>query len=173
MSDFTKEEKAVLRTKTPKSYVDKSIKNSIPGSRKASLTREWLKKNDFTIEDIQKARAENPILKAERVAGSRDRNDRRSEIHNYSKSNPVEWTKDMIMEFVDLNKKNKQGYYLTKDWELAKHFKCSIPAVQHLRRKYNMSLKVIDAKFGKVTKKRLVDHMLLGEKALRKLVKKI
>ena len=169
--ELNKEEKALLKAKTPKAYIDKSLKTDISSGRKAFITKLWLEKTGFTSDDIKYHRNRHPYWKEKKMEGTAERNSIRVQEHDYSKGKPLEWNIDKIKKFIDLNKKDKSNNYVHKDWELAKKFKCTIPVIQHMRRKYNMAIKIIDKKFGKLTAKRLLDYMKMGENTLRKLKK--
>jgi len=169
--EFNTEEKKLYRAKTPKEYIEKSLTLDIPPGRKAYVTRYWLKKTGYTTEDIKHARNRHPYWKSKKMEGTAERNVARSIEHNYGDGSNLEWSKDMIVDFIRHNKKLKNGRYQYRDWELARHFKCTIPTIQHMRRKTNMAEKIISATLGNVTEKRLVTHLELGENTLRKMMK--
>lgn len=170
--DFTKEERDLLKARTPKAYIDKSLKTNISSGRKAYITKIWLEKTGNTAEDIKYQRNRHPYWKAKKMEGTAERNAVRVEEHDYSKGKDIEWDDKLIKQFIDLNKKDKSGKYVHKDWELAKKFKCTIPVIQHMRRKFNMTVKIIDKKFGRQTPKRVFELMRMGENTLRKMTKK-
>jgi len=170
--EFTKEEKMLLKARTPKDYIDKSLKCKISPGRKAFVTRHWLDKKSYTIEDIKYARNRHPYWKGKKMEGTAERNAMRTQEHNYSSGNNLFWDEELIKTFITANKKDKKGNYINKDWELARDFECTIPAIQHMRRKYNMAVKIITSSKGTVTTKRLIDHLMLGESVLRKMCKR-
>ena len=171
--NFTKEEKKLFRSKDPKDYIKKSLECKISPGRKAYITRHWLEKTGYDSSELEYYRNRHPYWKAKKMEGTAERNILRFEEHNYGDGTKKVWDIELIQEFIDMNKKDKKGKYIYKDWELAKHFKCTIAAIQHMRRKYNMSLKIITKQLGKVTDKRLLDHLKLGEGTLANMVKKL
>ena len=171
--ELTKEERDLLKAKTPKAYIEKSLQSNIPSGRKAFLTKLWLDQKGFSAEDIKYHRNRHPYWKAKKMEGTAERNAQRVEEHDYSKGKNLEWKDNLIKKFLELNKKTKSGKYEYKDWELAKKFKCTIPVIQHMRRKCNMAEKIIKKKYGKITGKRLFDMVKLGENTLRKLEKSL
>lgn len=171
-TDFTKKEKLLLAAKSPREYIDKSLRSDISPGRKAFITRHWLEKKKYTIEDIKYARNRHPYWKEKKMEGTAERNVARAREHNYGNGNNIIWDDGLIMDFISANKKDNTGNYINKDWELAKEFECTIPAIQHMRRKFNMAEKIIMVASGKITVKRLLDYLKYGEGALRKMMKK-
>jgi hypothetical protein len=171
-TEFSKKEKILLTARNPKEYIDRSLKSNISPGRKAFITRRWLEKKRYTIEDIKYARNRHPFWKGKKMEGTAERNAARTIEHNYGTGKNILWDDDLILEFIEANKKDKNGNYLKRDWELAKEFKCTIPAIQHMRRKFNMAVKIITVSSGNITKKRLLDHLKYGESTLRKMKKK-
>ena len=168
---FTKEEKKLLQAKNPTDYINRSLDLDIPSGRKAYVTRHWLDKTGYSVEDIKYHRNRHPYWKEKKMKGSAERTALRFAEHDYSSNKVIMWDEKMLRKFIDNNKKDKLGKYIFKDWELAKKFKCTIATIQHLRRKYNMSTSYITNNIGKVTEKRLMEHLKLGEGTLRKMNK--
>jgi hypothetical protein len=164
---FSREEQKLLAARTPGAYIDLSLKSRIPPGRKAAVTRYWLEKKGFTVDDIKRARNRNPYWKKRKMTGTAERNTARFEAHDYSEGLEMRWTDDRIVDFIQSNRKDRSGKYVYRDWELAKHFRCTIAAIQHMRRKYNMAVKILGSKPGSVTERKLLDHMRTGEDALR------
>ncbi len=170
---FTKEEQKLLKAKSPDMYIDKSLKSNISPGRKAYVTKFWLEKTGYTANDLAYSRNRHPYWKAKKMEGTPERNAMRASIHNYGDGNNINWTDSLIKEFIQMNKKDKKGYYQHKDWQLAKHFKCTIAAIQHMRRKANMADKIMDAQKEKMTPKKLLNYLQLGEGTLRKMVREL
>jgi hypothetical protein len=170
--NFTEQEKNLLKAKNPKEYIDKSLKNRISPGRKAYVTRHWLEKTRFTIDDIKYARNRHPYWKAKKMEGTAERNAVRTKEHDYSKGDNIIWDDKLVHRFVEMNKKDKLGRYVTKDWELARDFKCTIPAIQHMRRKYNMTVRILSSSKTGITTKKLMEYLMLGESTLRNMAKK-
>jgi hypothetical protein len=169
---FTEKEKMLLQARNPRDYIDRSLKCKVSPGRKAFVTRHWLEKTKYTIDDIKYARNRHPYWKSKKMEGTAERNAMRTVEHNYSKGENIIWDEDLVREFIDKNKKDKSGNYLNKDWELARGFKCTIPAIQHMRRKYNMAVKIMVAAGEKNSIKKLTDYLMMGESALRRMKKK-
>lgn len=170
--NFTEQEKNLLKAKNPKEYIDKSLKNRISPGRKAFVTRHWLEKTRYTIDDIKYARNRHPYWKAKKMEGTAERNAVRTQEHDYSSGDNIVWDEKLVQKFVDKNKKDKLGRYVIKDWELARDFKCTIPAIQHMRRKYNMAMKILSSSKTNPTSKKLMEYLMLGESTLRSMVNK-
>jgi hypothetical protein len=169
---FTKEERLLFSAKNPKEYIDKSIKLKISAGRKAYVTREWLKKTGYKKSELEYQRNRHPFWKEKKISGTIERNLMRAKKHNYGDGARKHWDEKLIQKFLDSNKKSKNGKYEYRDWELAKHFKCTIATVQHMRRKYNMAVKILTKK-SKVTNKNLLEFLTIGEEQLRKMKKKL
>lgn len=170
--EFTRDEKKLLKARTPRDYIDKSLKFDISPGRKAFVTRHWLNTSKFTIDDIKYARNRHPYWKAKKMEGTAERNALRTQQHNYNIGGNIIWDEELIKDFITSNKKDKKGNYINKDWELARDFECTIPAIQHMRRKFNMAIKLLASSREKITTKKLVNLLLMGEGQLRRLCKK-
>ena len=168
---FTKEEMQLLKSKSPDAYIDKSLKSDISPGRKAFVTKFWLQKTGYSAGDLAYSRNRHPYWKAKKMEGTPERNAIRSSMHNYGDGNNIEWSEDLIAQFIDMNKKGKNGKYVHKDWELARDFRCTIAAIQHMRRKANMADKLFAAEGKKPTEKRLLVLLKMGEGTLRAMVR--
>jgi len=170
---FSKEEKKLLKAKNPEDYINKSLQCDITSGRKAYVTKYWLKITGNESSKLEYYRNRHPYWKAKKMEGTAERNVVRYAKHNYGDGTKKIWDNKLIQEFVNHNKKDKKGNYIHKDWELAKKFECTIATIQHMRRKYNMTVKIIEATLGKVTNKRLLDHLKMGEGTLRKMIRSL
>lgn len=168
--------KQILNSKNPDEYVERTLNSDLTRGEKISLAREWQKLSGFTGEDIKAAREQHPYYKEKRREGSSQRIAERISQHNYSKTKSTrtkEYSADEISIFLDLNKKDKKGRYIHRDWEIAKEMKTTIPAVQHWRRKYNLIVKIAEKEGTKVTKAFVKKMMKNHEKGLRKMYKEM
>ncbi len=171
--EMTKDELKLFQSKNPHEYIDNSLKVKLTPGRKAFITKLWLdKKPKYTIDDIKYARNRHPYWKDKKMRGSYERNEIRRQEHDYSRGSMLEWDEKTIKKFIDMNKKSKNGRYETKDYELAKYFKTTIPSIQHYRRKYNMAMKILDRKNIKPTVNRIFELIQSSEKILRGLLRK-
>ncbi|MDA3899344.1 MAG: hypothetical protein PF637_02360 [Spirochaetes bacterium] len=164
-------EKQILNSKTPDEYIHRSLNSDVSRGQKTVLCRQWKEKTGFTSEDIQYARNRHPYWKQKKMSGWQDRNQKRWSEHDYRtvKKNRVEaFEADIIEQFCELNKKDKKGNYLMKDWEIAKELQLSIPSVQHWRRKYLLVLRLADAIGKKPTRKFILKYMTRHENGLRR-----
>ena len=168
---FTKEEMQLLKAKSPDAYIDKSLKSEISPGRKAFVTKFWLQQTGYNSGDLANSRNRHPYCKAKKMEGTPERNAIRSSTHNYGDGNNIEWDEKLINRFIDMNKKEKNGKYIYKDWQLAKEFKCTIAAIQHMRRKANMAEKILSTESKKSTDKRLLPLLKMGEGTLRAMVR--
>src|SRR5512137_2192376 len=132
---MTKTETAILASKTPEDYIDRSLKARLSPAAKAKLARIWMESTGYTKEDILRARNRHPYWKKKKMEGSAERTRRRLEAHDYSGGGNVAWDRSRVEEFLSLNGKGADGRYERKDWELAEHFGGSIPSIQYMRRK--------------------------------------
>lgn len=170
--NMNKEEQKLFNSKTPHEYIDNSLKVKLSPGRKAHITKLWLeKKKNYSIEDIQYARNRHPYWKSRKMQGSYERNEQRRMEHDYSSNLKLDWDRDAVMEFIAMNKKDERGRYEHKDFELAKHFRTSIPSIQHYRRKYNMAMVLMEREGLKPTGKRIYDYINQSESILRRLTK--
>ena len=165
-----KTEEKLYNSKSPAEYIDNSLKVKLSPSEKARITRLWLEKTGFTIEEIQHARNIHPYWKKKKMEGSYERNEYRKLQHDYSTKGTVEWNEKSITEFIKMNGKDKSGKYTYKDHELARHFNSTIPGIQHYRRKYNMAIKILDNEKTKPTVKRIYNLITQSEQILRRQV---
>ena len=135
--------KKLMAAKTPEQYIDICLKTKLDRSEKGLVTREWLEKTGFGIKDIEHARNRHPYWKKLKSKNHDERSARRMKRYDYtpkSKKNiSPSWDKKELREFLKLNEK-------LADWQLAERFETSIPAVNHIRRKINMSKKILAAK---------------------------
>lgn len=157
---MNKKEQAILDARTPEEYVDRSLRSKLSPAQKAQLSKQWLAKTGYTHQDILYARNRHPYWKERKLEGAAERTRKRMDMHDYSGGKEKPWTSARIAEFLELNKKDKAGHYLHKDWELADHLQTTIPSVQYMRRKYR---KVIDLLGPRVGKPRLIQSMGLSE----------
>jgi hypothetical protein len=164
---LSKAEKELLQSRNPNEYIDRSVKSRLASGRKAMITRIWMDKKGYTIDDIKFARNRHPYWKKKKMDGTAERNQQRFENHDYSKGVSLVWNDKLIDEFISLNAKDKSGVYLKKDWELAKKFKCTIASIQHMRRKSNMASRIIEREGGKGTQKKMRDLISMSESVLR------
>ena len=171
MTKMTKNEQRLFNSRNPNEYIDNSLRVKLRPSEKAKVTRMWLAKTKYTIEDIQHARNVHPYWKKKKMEGSYERNEYRKSFHDYTKYGTVEWDEKTIKEFIQMNKKDKSGRYVNKDHEMARHFNSTIPGIQHYRRKYNMAIKILDKEKEKPTTKRIYDLIVQSEQILRRALK--
>lgn len=161
MYDFEKEKKKLLQAKTPEKYIELSHKSPIKGPRKSIITREWIQKTGFTIEDIQYARNRHPHWKQMKANGSYERTRNRINNYDFSEGKKITWTKDLLEKFYDLNNK---GYF---DHELAKEFETTLPSVNHIRRKINFAKRILELEGKGINKKKIVDLCRSAEQILK------
>ncbi len=157
---MNKWEKAVLESPTPEEYVDRSLRSKLSAAEKAQLSKKWLAQTGFTRQDILYARNRHPYWKKRKLEGASERTRKRMDMHDYSGGKELVWTNARIAEFLELNKKDRAGHYLHKDWELADHLRTTIPSIQYMRRKYR---KVVELLGPRAAKTRVIDAMALSE----------
>lgn len=161
---MSKAKNILLNCKNPAEYIDKCIKSSLTRYEKAAATIEWRKITGFTLEDIKYARHRHPYWKKKKHKGAKERNMKRHEDYNFSDPEYViDWTVDLIEEFILLNRK-ENGIYINKDRELAKHFETTIPSIQYMRRKYNFALKLLKQDKMNPTDKRIFKIMIKDDR---------
>lgn len=153
----------LLQAKTPEEYIDLSVKSKLSQSEKAELTRVWLSQNTkYDITHIQHARNRHPFWKAKKMAGSRERNQKRFAEYDYSGGKTKSWDEKTLSAFIEKTDEHT-------DRELAQQFERSIPAIQGIRRKINLARKILDAEGRKkVRKDMLLKKVMNDEKTLRK-----
>jgi len=154
--------KKLLSSKTPKEYIDNSVKSSLSQSEKTRATRIWLSQTKYSIKDISYARNRHPYWKEVKQRNHQFRTKKRFSDFNYSSGNSKSWTPDLLKEFLELNDKNT-------DRELAQKFKRSLPSIQAIRRRINLAHKIFEKEgAGKVSKSMVMKKIVSDEKVLRK-----
>ncbi len=169
MEKLSTQELKLLQSKSPEQYIENSIKSRLPSGRKAYIARLWMEKTGYSVDDIQRARNRNPYWKEKKMSGSPERNYQRRLEHDYSRgrTGAAIWDEETIKEFISLNRKDRKGNYVKKDFELAKYFKSTIASIQHYRRKHNMTLKILEAARETPTVKNVYEYLCMSEQILR------
>jgi hypothetical protein len=160
---MTKTETAILESRTPEDYIDRSLKARLPPAAKAKLARRWMEATGYSKEDILRARNRHPYWKRKKMEGSAERTRKRLASHDYSGGSSVRWDRALVAEFLSLNRKGPDGRYLRKDWQLAERFNATIPSIQYMRRKLS---KVEDLLGAKAPQAKVVDYLLRAESVL-------
>src|SRR5512137_2633129 len=119
---MTKTETAILASKTPEDYIDRSLKARLTPAAKAKLARQWMESTGYSKEDILRARNRHPYWKKKKMEGSAERTRRRLAAHDYSGGASVQWNEALVGEFLGMNGRGADGRYELKDWQLAEHF---------------------------------------------------
>src|SRR4030043_1985070 len=149
---LTNKEKNLLKSKTPEKFIDNSIRFNITAGRKAYICRLWLNENkNYTINDIGYARNRHPYWK-KRKRGDEAKKLLRLKEYNYIKKRKQHWSEIDLLKFIEMDVKGISGNYKNKDYELAKIFKSSIPGIQHVRRKINLAIKILNKQQIKINK---------------------
>ncbi len=163
LAKISSERTKLLSAKTPEQYIAISINSKLPPGKKATITSEWLAKTNFTYEDISYARNRDPYWRKKKSLGSKQRNLKRINDFNFKKpgSTPKKtWSTKEIEEVFELDKK-------LVDRDLAKKFKTSLPAINHIRRKFKMVREIFEIKNQKANKTKIVAYSMKSEKLLR------
>lgn len=163
LAKISSERTKLLSAKTPEQYITLSINSKLPPGKKATITSEWLAKTNFTYEDISYARNRDPFWRKKKSLGSKQRNLKRINEFNFKKSGATPkktWSTEEMEELFDLDKK-------MVDRELAKKFKTSLPAINHIRRKFKMVREIFEIKKQKISKTKAVAYSMKSEKLLR------
>ncbi|PJZ70906.1 hypothetical protein CH373_06480 [Leptospira perolatii] len=164
--DYEKEKRKLLSAKSPEQYIEFSIKSRLEGPKKSSITTEWLHKSGYTIDDIKYARNRHPFWRKKRNQGSYERNSRRLEFHNYYKSDrKIVWDETKLSKFYDLNQEGQA------DHELARTFRTSIPAVNHIRRKFRFATNLLELDKKKPNKMSVIKLSHNSESVLKRLIR--
>jgi hypothetical protein len=170
-NDMNKQELLLYNSRNPEEYIENSLRCKLPSGRKAYVTRLWLGKKRFTIDDIKKARNRHPYWKKKKMEGSTERNELRRKEHDYSGKRSIDWDEEIVMEFIGMNRKDRSGAYEHKDFELARHFATSIPSIQHYRRKYNMVAAILKKEKATPTAKKIYGYITQSEQKLRNILR--
>jgi hypothetical protein len=162
-STMTKTETTILESRTPEDYIDRSLKARLSPAAKAKLARHWMEATGYTKEDILRARNRHPYWKRKKMEGSAERTRRRLAAHDYSAGASVRWDKELVGEFLGLSRKDSEGRYEQKDWQLAERFSATIPSIQYMRRK----LSRVESLLGsRASSAKVVDYLLRAESVL-------
>jgi DNA-binding protein HU-beta len=168
-TSYSEFEIAVMAARTPDEYVDESVRSRLPPRAKARLAKVWMRKTGYSVDDIVHARNRHPYWKQKKQENAADRARSRLARHSYSGGGEVEWTAESIGEFLDMNRKDKDGNYAYRDWQIAERFNSTIPSIQYMRRKL---IRLQTAARGEpLSKNRLVDSMKRSEVVLKRLEK--
>jgi hypothetical protein len=160
---MTKTETAILESKTPEDYIDRSLKARLTPAAKAKLARQWMEATGYSKEDILRARNRHPYWKRKKMEGSAERTRRRLAAHDYSGGGSVAWDAALVTEFLGLNRRGGDGRYEHKDWQLAERFGATIPSIQYMRRKLS---KVEGLLGARASQGKMVDYLLRAESVL-------
>ena len=163
---LSKTEQAILSAKTPEDYVDLSVRSKLPPRAKARLAKDWMRKTGCSVEDIVRARNRHPYCKAKKQENASERAKNRLAMHSYSAGSEIEWTPELVSEFLEKNRRDKDGNYAYRDWQLAEHFGTTIPSIQYMRRKLIRLQGAVGAQALK--KNKLVESMKRSEVVLKK-----
>jgi len=159
--------KKLISAKNPADYIEKSLSVKLSVPQKGYITRLWLDKTGYTVKDIEYARNRNPYWKKMKSEGSLERNEKRFKMHDYrdkkhkKTSAPVEWNDANIKTFLEMTGK-------MTDWQLAEHFSTTIPAINHLRRKYNTATRLVTALGKAANAKTLIPIMRSSEGVIKR-----
>jgi hypothetical protein len=168
-TSYSKSEIVVMAARTPDEYVDESVRSRLPPRAKARLAKEWMRKTGYSVDDIVHARNRHPYWKQKKQENAADRARSRLARHSYSGGGEVDWTPESIGEFLDMNRKDKDGNYAYRDWQIAERFNSTIPSIQYMRRKL---IRLQTAARGEpLSKNKLVDSMKRSEVILKRLEK--
>jgi hypothetical protein len=160
---MTKTETTILESKSPADYIDRSLKARLPPAAKAKLARLWMESTGYTKEDILRARNRHPYWKRKKMEGSAERTRRRLAAHDYSGGASVNWDTRLVSEFLGLNRRDADGRYERKDWQLAERFGATIPSIQYMRRK----LSKVEGLLGpRASQGKVVEYLLRAESVL-------
>jgi hypothetical protein len=160
---MTKTETTILESKTPADYIDRSLKARLSPAAKAKLARLWMESTGYTKEDILRARNRHPYWKRKKMEGSAERTRKRLAAHDYSGGASVQWDSGLVSEFLGLNKRDAEGRYLQKDWQLAERFGATIPSIQYMRRKLS---KVEGLLGARASQGKVIEYLLRAESVL-------
>ena len=114
----------------------------------------------------------HPYWKLKKHVGHKERYARRNKLHRYFESSGRKsfkrYTDEELLEFIKMNKVDKEGNYPIPDRDIAKHFGTSIPSVQYLRRKLNCSLTILKKGDKTYTEKMILNLIKDSEHVLRR-----
>jgi len=163
---YRQQKERIMSAVTPGEYVDLCFLSSLRKQDLMRITHEWLQLKGYTIKDINSARNRHYYWKMRKSLNSLER----SKIRNarFAGQN-THWSEEMLLKFIDMNLKKDNGRYQVKDVELAEIFRCSIYAVQGLRRKLNIIERMQLNAGKKFYKKTTAKFMKKTEKELRNL----
>jgi hypothetical protein len=160
---MTKTETAILESKSPEDYIDRSLKARLAPAAKAKLARQWMEATGYSKEDILRARNRHPYWKRKKMEGSAERTRKRLAEHDYSGGASVQWDAALVSEFLGLNHRGSDGRYEHKDWQLAERFGATIPSIQYMRRKLS---KVEGLLGARASQGKVVEYLLRAESVL-------
>src|SRR5208337_810850 len=105
----------------------------------------------------------HPYWKRKKMEGSAERTRKRLAAHDYSGGVSVRWDQALVTEFLGLNRKDSDGRYEQKDWQLAERFGATIPSIQYMRRKLSRVESLLGAR---ASQGKMVEYLLRAESVL-------
>ncbi len=169
------DEKKVMSAKTPEDYVDRMIGVDLTQGEKQRLSRMWQKKTGYTAADIAHARNRHPYWRKRKAEGNLERTKRRLKFYNVDRPyHPFSLADDdLLTTFLSMNKRDRDGRYKNKDYEIARSLNIKLTSVQCLRRKYNLITRIVAVKDIKPTSANYRRYMRFGEKRLRDMAREL
>lgn len=168
----TYSKKQIINAKTPMEFIHRCIYTTLSNGEKQVASREWRNKTGHTVKDIMYARHRHPYWKLKKHVGHKERYVRRNKLHRYfevsGRKSFKRYTDEELLEFVKMNKVDKDGNYPIPDKDIAKHFGTSIPSVQYLRRKLNCSLTILEKGNKTYTETMILNLIKDSEHVLRR-----
>lgn len=177
MKDYSKKEtktytsKQILNAKTPMEFIHRCIYTNISTGEKHRVSQEWRNRTGHTVRDIMYARHRHPYWKIKKHVGHKERYVERIIKYNYFEASGRKrfkrWSDTELLEFINMNKLDKDGKYINPDRSLAEYFGTSIPSIQYLRRKLSCSLTILKKRNKTFTDKSILNLIKEPEDDLR------
>lgn len=169
------DEERILSARTPEEYVDRMIGVELSQGEKQRLSRRWQKQTGYTATDIAHARNRHPYWRKRKAEGNLERTKRRLRLYDVQRPyHPFSLAdEDLLTTFLAMNKRDREGRYRHKDFEIAQTLNIKLTSVQCLRRKYNLITRIVALKDIKGSAANYRRYMKFGEKRLRDLTREL
>jgi hypothetical protein len=161
--NLEKERLKLLSSPNVKTYLELLAKSTLPRGYKGSVTKEWLQKHGMSIHELNFHKRQHPYWKRQRTQSSLVRQLERQKQYNFKKEESARmvWNPKKLEKFIELNSK-------LVDWQLAKKFKTSLPAINHIRRKIKYAHAILEKTKKEIRPKDLIFYIVRSERVLKK-----
>lgn len=175
-----KQQKDILKSKSLKEFLSKVLESGVSTNQRRVLTQNYRKLHPeislckiryewekLTGRDTQRWKPSPEFRRNYYYKRSAETNHRPDPKKRYL------WQEEDIIKFISMNKKIQPNRYEYFDSYLAMEFSTTIHAIKYWRRKYKLTLLILEERGMRLHKKNLLFYMVCGEKPLKDYYEKI